>query len=87
MACYHQVTGHYLSQNWPKSMSPYGVTTRRWVYLNHDDIIKWEHFPRYWPFFAGNSPVNGEFPQQRPVTQSFGVFFDLRLNRQFSTQS
>ena len=23
----------------------------------------------------GNSPVTGEFPLQRPVTQSFGVFF------------
>ena len=29
---------------------------------------------------AGNSPVTGEFPLQRPVTRSFDVFFDLRLN-------
>ena len=29
---------------------------------------------------AGNSPVPGEFPIQRPVTRSFDVFFDLRLN-------
>ena len=28
---------------------------------------------------AGNSPVRGEFPSQRPVTRSFDVFFDLRL--------
>ena len=27
---------------------------------------------------AGNSPVTGELPSQRPVTRSFGVFFDLR---------
>ena len=27
---------------------------------------------------CGNTPVTGEFPAQRPVTQSFGVFFDLR---------
>ena len=27
---------------------------------------------------AGNSPVTGEFPAQRPVTQSFDVFFDLQ---------
>ena len=19
----------------------------------HDDVIKWEHFPRYWPFLRG----------------------------------
>ena len=29
---------------------------------------------------AGNSPVTGEFPTQRPVTRSFDVFFDLRVN-------
>ena len=28
---------------------------------------------------AGNSPVSGEFPAQRPVTQSFDVFFDVRV--------
>ena len=28
---------------------------------------------------AGNPPVPGEFPAQRPVTRRFGVFFDLRL--------
>ena len=27
-----------------------------------------------------NSPVTGEFPTQRPVTRSFDVSFDLRLN-------
>ena len=27
---------------------------------------------------AGNSPVTGEFPAQRPVTRSFDVFLDLR---------
>ena len=28
--------------------------------LNHDDVIKWKHFPRYWPFVRGiyRSPVN-----------------------------
>ena len=36
---------------------------------------------------AGNSPVTGEFPAQRPVTRSFDVFFDLRLNERLSKQS
>ena len=35
---------------------------------------------------AGNSPVTGEFPAQRPVTRSFDVFFDLRLNKRLSKQ-
>ena len=37
--------------------------------------------------YAGNSPVPGEFPAQRPMTRSFDVFFDLRLNKQLSKQS
>ena len=36
---------------------------------------------------AGNSPVPGKFPTQRPVTRSFDVFFDLRLNKRLSKQS
>ena len=36
---------------------------------------------------AGNSPVPGEFPIQRPVTQSFNVFYDLHLNKRLSKQS
>ena len=36
---------------------------------------------------AGNSPVPGEFPTQRPVTRSFDVFFDLRPNKRLSKQS
>ena len=35
---------------------------------------------------ARNSPVPDEFPAQRPVTQSFDVFFDLRLNKWLSKQ-
>ena len=36
---------------------------------------------------AGNSPVPGEFPAQRPVTRSYHVFFDLCLNKPSSKQS
>ena len=30
------------------------------IALAHDDVIKWKHFPRYWPFVRGihRSPVN-----------------------------
>ena len=35
---------------------------------------------------AGNSPVTGELPTQRPATRSFDVFFELRLNQQLSKQ-
>ena len=39
------------------------------------------------PICAGNSSVSGEFPAQRPVTRSFDVLFDLRLNKQLGKQS
>ena len=31
-----------------------------WNNCFHDDVIKWKHFPRYWPFVRGihRSPVN-----------------------------
>ena len=35
---------------------------------------------------AGNSPVPGEFPAQRPVTRSSDVFFDQRSNKRLSKQ-
>ena len=35
---------------------------------------------------AGNSPVFGEFPSQRPVTQSFDAFFDLCPNKRLGKQ-
>ena len=36
---------------------------------------------------AGNSPVPGEFPTQRPVRRGFVVFFDQRPNKRLSKQS
>ena len=36
---------------------------------------------------AGNSPVTGGFPSQRPVTRSLDVFFYLRLSKRLSKQS
>ena len=35
----------------------------------------------------GNSTGIGEFPAQRPVTRSFGVPLELRLNKRLSKQS
>ena len=53
----------------------------------HDDVIKWKHFPHYWPFVRGiqRSPVNS--PHKCPVTLSLDVFFDLGLNKRSSKQS
>ena len=34
--------------------------------FTHDDVIKWKHFPRYWPFVRGihRSPVNSPHKSQ-----------------------
>ena len=36
------------------------------LFLWHDDVIKWKHFPRYWPFVRGihRSPVNSPYKGQ-----------------------
>ena len=46
-----------------------------------------ETFSMLLAFCAGNSPVTGEFPAERPVARSFYIFFDLLLNKRLSKQS
>ena len=59
-----------------------------WAIPQHS---RWRHqmetFSASLAICAGNSPVTGEFLAQRPVTQSFDVFFDLCLNNRLSKQS
>ena len=47
------------------------------IMLNHDDVIKWKHFPHYWPFVRGihRSPVNS--PNKGQWRGALDVFFDL----------
>ena len=73
----NRISRKWIGKWWPQSMA---------IWSPHDDVIKRKHFPRYWPFVRGNSPGTDEFPAQRPVTQSFGVFLDLRLNNLLSKQ-
>ena len=54
---------------------------------SHHDVIKWKQFSALLALCAENSPFTGEFPSQKPVTRSFDVFYDLRLNKQLSKQS
>ena len=50
----------------------------------------WRHqmetFSVLLPICAGNSPVPGDFPVQRPVTRSLDIFFNLRPNKRLSKQ-
>ena len=63
-----------------------------WNVDSHQTCQSWWHnqmeaFSSLLALCAGNSPVTGEFPSQRAMTRSLGVFFDLRLNKLLSKQS
>ena len=49
-------------------------TQARWG--QRDDVIKWKHFPRYWPLCGEFTGHRWILLTQRPVARSFGVFFD-----------
>ena len=51
-------------------------------------VAWWRHqmetFSALLALCAGNSPVTGEFPSQRPVMRGIDIFFYLRLNKRLS---
>ena len=61
------------------------------VAASHMPHTWWRHqmetFSALLAICAENSPPPGEFPAQRPLTRSFDVYFDLRLNKRLSKQS
>ena len=54
---------------------------------DHDDVIKWKHFPRYWPFVQGihRSPVNSLHKGQWRGALMLSLI--CVLNKQLSKQS
>ena len=55
-----------ISWNWiSERLIHYGAIAKK--LHKHDDVIKWKHFPRYWPFVRGihrssvNSPHKGQW--------------------------
>ena len=73
-------------QLWPSVLTHACVTWPR-----RGNSSWWRHqmetFSASLAICAGNSPVAREFPTQRPLTRSFDVFFDLRLNKRLNKQS
>ena len=72
--------GSYATQRCRLILSVYEIPLSWWRH-------QMETFSALLALCAGNSAVPGEFPAQRPVTRSFDVFFDLRLNKRLSKQS
>ena len=95
-------TGQYntiLNSTWHRKSAAYRADLELKIdtaYISHlyqqtIGASRWRHqmerFSALLALCVGNSPVTGEFPAQRPVTRSFDVFFDLRLNKRLSKQS
>ena len=57
------------------------------AYINPWWRHQMETFSALLAICAGNSPVHGEFPAQRPVTRNFDVYFDMHPNNRLSKQS
>ena len=73
MKCILSLVGHISSAPWPTML--YTMTSSNGN-IFHDTALA---------LCAGNSPVTGEFPSQRPVTRRFDVIFDLRLKKPWVT--
>ena len=75
---------HSIQNVWKLHIWKYG-------HISQGPMTWWRHqmktFSALLTICVGNSPVSGEFPAQRPVTRSFKVLFDLRLNKRLSKQS
>ena len=63
-----------------------------------DTLVMWHWYYPWWrhqmetfsaflALCAGNSPITGKFPSQRPVMRRFDIFFHLCLNKHLSKQS
>ena len=79
----HRIMIHncHINTLWPEyeaSKDIWQIYSDDGFWLKHDDVIKWKYFPRNWPLVQGI--------HREPVTRSFDVFFDLRLNKLLSKQ-
>ena len=74
---------NYMLMNWKRSMSLWGYLPGAPLTMmtsSNGNIF------RVTGPLCGEFTGPGEFPTQRPVTRSFDVFFDLRLNKRLSKQ-
>ena len=62
------------------------ISVRYSTINHHDDVIKWKHFPCYWPFVWGihRGPVNS--PHKGQWRGALMFFFYLRLNKRSGKQ-
>ena len=54
--------------------------------LYYDDVIKWKHFPRYWPFVRGIHRSRWIPRTKASDAELWCLLIDLRLNKRLSKQ-
>ena len=67
----------------------YAIYIYIYIYIYNDDVIKWKHFPRYWPFVRGFTGHRWIPRTKASDAELFLIcaFFYLRLNTRLSKQS
>ena len=57
------------------------------LFLSHDDVVKWKHCSRYWPFVRGiqRSPVN--YPHKGQLLGALTFYLIWALNKRLSKHS
>ena len=84
MAWCHQATSHYLSQCWPRSVPPNGVTRPQWVKLgspsswNKTDDISFSEHDLDWCFMRVG--MNGSAANFRYCCFYFRLFRELNIS-------
>ena len=77
-----------LWQWWNMSVTPYQISAESTgfcvvvfsrLFNLHDNVIKWKHFPRYWPFVRGShrSPLNSSHKGQWRGALMFSLIYAL----------
>ena len=82
-----QASSHYPNQFWPRCLMTWGPTGLHWI-NTHDDVIEWNHFPRYWPFVRGREFTGPRWiPHTKASDAELWWFLWSRLNKRLSKQS
>ena len=80
-AMIHSLCGYRMSTSTVVARRAYDCRSVSEITLENIEYTWWRHqmetFSALLTICAGNSPITGEFPTQRPVTRSFDVYFDL----------
>ena len=80
----NNISVHYVLDYFEeKNKDMVAFTIFHWPWWRH----QMDTFSELLAICAGNSPVIGEFPTQRPMAWNFDIFFDLRPDKRLSKQS